>query len=80
MFLLRHASSWKVFTQCIDLYCAAKLQDTALLAKLSAEDRIATSEESEVYSDYHGISCAGLVSYIEEACMDSLVVPNWEVV
>ena len=68
---LRNASAFAVLS---------KMQDTALLAKLSAENRIATSEESQVYPDYRGISCAGLVSYIEEACMDSLVVPNWEMV
>ena len=36
---------------------------------------MATSEEREVDSEYHGIAFAGLISYIEEACMDSLVVP-----
>ena len=92
--MLRNASTFQVDVRVRQ--CAVKLQDTALLAKLSAGDMIAqeakyhtqclvslynkarevaTSDQREVDSECHDIAFAGLISYIEEARMDSLVVP-----
>ena len=75
--------------------CALKLQDEALLAKLSAGHLIAQeakyhahclasfynkardmkAEEANADNVNHGIAFAGLVSYIDEVLMDSLVAP-----
>jgi len=45
------------------------------LASLYNKVRDTKAQESKVDNVNHGIAFAGLVSYIEEVCMDNLVVP-----
>ena len=94
---LRNASTFQVDVRVRQ--SAVKLQDTALVAKLSAGDMIAqeakyhtqclvslynkarevaTFDQRDIDSEYHGIAYAGHILYIEDARMDSLVASDFK--